>query len=200
MLAEKSAHTTPMLNFQFDLIICDMSVFVFGCVQIWLRTLNECKYSYVHCAYERSGSIAHQCHHTSANFRNYWPRLCSHIANSRQSPHKAARLQPTTHSHFQRLNWVVCDGRRLHVINHLSTTNSVPFTTFTATIVCCLMMMIFHLFAKFELQLFNIWSVCACVCEWCFFSRSASWIFILNTQFYETLLFCEHKSTMKWSS
>lgn len=55
------------------------------------------------------------------------------------------------------------DGR-LHVINHLSNTNSVPFTTFTATIVCCWWWIwwwwwwwfSFHSFAKFKLQLFNI--------------------------------------------
>lgn len=154
--------TMPILNFQFDLIIYRCVLFCyFGFVQIWLRTLNECKYPHVHCiAYERSGPLAH--HHQRHKLSKCWPRLCSHIANSRQYTH-IARLQKLTKS---------CNGRRLHVINHLSTTNSVPFTTFTATIVCCLMMMIFHLFAKFELQLFNIFWRASVLCVWmCFFSR-----------------------------
>lgn len=82
-------------------------------------------------------------------------------------------------------------GRRLHVINHLSNTNSVPFTTFAATIVCCFMMMIFHLFAKFEL-LHACEYVCVIVAFMCFFSHELPfWIFIFCTHnFLKTLLFC----------
>lgn len=68
------------------------------------------------------------------------------------------------------------NGRRLHVINHLSNTNSVPFTTFTATIV------IFHLFAKFELQLFNTARTSVWVCEcWFFFALPLEFLYFEHT-------------------
>lgn len=107
----------------FILVLFKVSFGLWMNANVWKKLTRAQTHTHAHAHMAKRKLSKYQLHYYVVNHR------------VRESPTiiRTSAPKATQENGFQRLY----DDGRLHAIIHLSNTNSVPFTTFTATIVCC---------------------------------------------------------------